>query len=360
MKNFFDTLQNIFRKDTTGEGESNKLLFVLRILEALLMVYSLINVIYAWCQNLCTAAGGFFVTFAIYFVFLHMSYRVKTRTQLILINIFAVVSIVVGVLVMGDNTYMQNLMLVLVALDFFAEYGHYKKKAVMSAVLCMIFLYLQQVSSSSLRIPIDDSIIGGFQVVNLIFTFIALSVICYIYSRDSQHLEGKLLEYNKQLKKQASTDALTGLCNRRTAIEFIEELIKEPSQSGFCACMCDIDFFKVVNDSYGHDIGDKVLRGVAEAMIKGFPPSCLISRWGGEEFLVVFPRMNGDDAKMLLDIMRNKIKALEFTAGEKKFGITVTYGLAEYGFDSDADKLVKQADEMLYIGKQNGRDQVVF
>lgn len=360
MKDFIQNLQLIFRKDTTGEGESNKLVVVLRVMEAVLLIYSAVNCAFAFANSLYTLSLVYFSVFIVYFVFLHLSYRIRTHFQLLFVNIFAVVSILIGVRLLGIHTFMQNLLLVLVILDFFAEYGRYKRKAMLAAIMCGIFIYVNTQEENPMSIPLTAHHVMGLQVINIIFVFLLIGIISYIYSRDSQSLEGKLVEYNKQLKKQASTDALTGLCNRRTAIEFINEQIKEHSEIGFCACMCDIDFFKVVNDSYGHDIGDKVLRGVADAMVNGFPQSCLISRWGGEEFLVVFPRMNGDDAKMLLDIMRTKIKSLEFSAGEKKFGVTVTYGLAEYGFDYDADKLVKEADEKLYMGKQNGRDQVVF
>ena len=124
--------------------------------------------------------------------------------------------------------------------------------------------------------------------------------------------------------------------------------------------MCDIDFFKKVNDSYGHDIGDKVLAGVAQALVENVTEDCLVSRWGGEEFLIVFPDMNGDEARAMLDKIRSRIKKIVFETGSSNFSITVTYGLAEYGFDGDAEAVVKEADGKLYLGKENGRDQIVF
>lgn len=361
MKALFEQFQKMFTADTTGEGESNKLVVVLREIEFSLMVYAIICGVYSLMAGLYTVAGCFFITLIAYFLLIHASYRIRTRVQLAWFNLVAIVGMVFGVYSLGAEIHLQHHLIVLVVVDFFAEYGHYKRKAIVSTILCGIYIMLHTVTfATTPRIPIPEHNYAVYQIINSLFMFINMGIVSYIYSKDSQSLEGKLLEYNNKLKKQASTDALTGLCNRRTALEFIESLIKEHSNNGFCVCMCDIDFFKKVNDSYGHDIGDKVLNGVATAMVDGFPKDCLTSRWGGEEFLVVFPHMNGDDAKMLLDIMRSKIKALEFSAGEKKFGITVTYGLAEYGFDYDADKLVKQADEKLYMGKQNGRDQVVF
>ena len=196
--------------------------------------------------------------------------------------------------------------------------------------------------------------------MNILTSFWCVATVCYIYSRDSQHLEGKLIEYNKILRQQASTDTLTGLSNRRSANEFIEKLIKRNDEKGFCVCMCDIDFFKKVNDSYGHDVGDKVLAGVAQALVENTSDDCLVSRWGGEEFLIIFPNMNGDEAKLMLDKIRARINMIEFDTGSKTFNIPITYGLAEYGYDGSTENVVKEADDKLYIGKENGRDQIVF
>ena len=83
-------------------------------------------------------------------------------------------------------------------------------------------------------------------------------------------------------------------------------------------------------------------------------------RWGGEEFLLVFDRMNGDQAFPNLHSILNEIRNLKFNIGDRSFSITMTMGLAEYDFKSDADTIIKQADEKMYSGKENGRNQIVF
>ncbi len=99
---------------------------------------------------------------------------------------------------------------------------------------------------------------------------------------------------------------------------------------------------------------------MAQTLVENVTEDCLVSRWGGEEFLIVFPNMNGDEARSALDMIRSRVKKIEFDTGSTTFSITITYGLAEYGFDGDADAVVKEADDKLYIGKENGRDQIVF
>lgn len=361
MKDFINQVISLFKVDKTKEGESNKLIVVLRVLEFIMFVYTLINAAYSFVNGYYAAFTSFVLTAIAFLGILHLSYHIPLNKQMIGVNVIALFSVVYGYWLFGSDVLIQNFFIVLVVLMFFSGYGYYKYKFVYVFILLTAYIGLE-VFGGYIRpdIPIPQTGIRFYKIMDIVTSFMCASIICYVYSKDSQHLEGKLLEYNNLLKKQASTDPLTGLCNRRSAIEMINGLIAKHTEKGFCVCMCDIDFFKKVNDSYGHDIGDNVLRGVASTMLEGFPQNCLISRWGGEEFLVIFPEMNGDDAKMLLDIMRAKLKKMEYRAGEKRFGVTLTFGLAEYGYDGDSETIVKEADEKLYYGKEHGRDQVVY
>lgn len=362
MKTIIDKILTLYRLDKTEDGESNKLVIVLRTVELVMILYSII------CAGYFVIKGAYSVSLpliALGLAFagsLYLSYKSSIRTQIIITNVISFVAVTVSFISFGTGTLVRNFFLALVVLCFFSGYGNYKLKCAYTVFLCIVYVMLQyHVDYIVPSIVLARTDAQFMQMMNIIFQFIVVGVVCYVYSSDSQHLEGKLIEYNNLLKKQASTDPLTGLCNRRSAVEKITELMDKQNENGFCVCMCDIDFFKKVNDTYGHDIGDNVLRGVAQAMQEGFPKSCLISRWGGEEFLVVFPNMNGDDAKMVLDIMRAKIKKLVFeVAPGKSFSITVTYGLAEYGYSGGVEELVKSADDKLYYGKEHGRDQVVF
>ncbi len=361
MKRFISNIIEVFTKDTASEGESAKLLIVFRILFTCLMGYSVIGLIYSLCTAFYDAALCFVGLFAIYGFMFWCSYRVRTFPLIIVTNVLAVIGVTIGYFLLGPLVSVQDFFIVIVVMVYFSGYGYYKHK---SAFTVFIFLeyFILQTRFGKIAPIIALSYEGQrvIQFLNIFASFGCVAIICYVYSRDSQHLEGKLIEYNKMLRQQASTDTLTGLHNRRSANDFIEKLIKKNDERGFCVCMCDIDFFKKVNDSYGHDIGDKVLAGVAQTLVENVSEDCLVSRWGGEEFLIVFPNMNGDDAKMILDKIRSRMKKVEFDTGTKTFTITITYGLAEYGFNGDAESVVKEADDKLYLGKENGRDQIVF
>ena len=362
MKNILEQILQLYKLDKTGEGESNKLVIVLRTVELTVILYGIICFIYFMAVSMYSVGYQFAGIAIVFFVLLALSYRAKVRTQIILTNVVMLAYVFSSFILFGTGTLVRNYFLALVILAYFSGYGNNVIKGIYAAFVCTLYIVLQySIGRVEPTINLSHWNEHFLQMMNIIFPFLCVAVVCYVYSNDSQHLEGKLIEYNNLLKKQASTDPLTGLCNRRSAMDKINELIKNNPENGFCVCMCDIDFFKKVNDTYGHDVGDNVLRGVAKTMKEGFPPSCLISRWGGEEFLVIFPNMNGDDAKMILDIIRAKIKKLVFdVSADKQFTITVTYGLAEYGYNGNVEEFVKEADNKLYYGKEHGRDQVVF
>lgn len=361
MKALIERIETLFNKDTASEGESAKLLIVLRILFASLFVYCLVALIFCVSTGYCEGVVCFGAALAIYAFMFFATYKCRTITIVVVSNLLSTIAIIAGYFLLGPLVSIQAFFIVVVVICYFSGYGYYKIKTLYTILVFIVYFVLQTYFGKIAPvIPFTYGAQRFLQFHNLFASFWCVAIICYVYSRDSQHLEGKLIEYNKMLKQQASTDTLTGLHNRRSANDFIEKLIKRNDEKGFCVCMCDIDFFKKVNDSYGHDIGDMVLAGVAQTLVENVTEECLVARWGGEEFLLVFPNMNGDEAKSMLDTIRSRMKKMEFDTGSRKFSITITYGLAEYGFDGNAEAVVKEADDKLYIGKENGRDQIVF
>ena len=167
-----------------------------------------------------------------------------------------------------------------------------------------------------------------------------------------------------QLEEKAYTDPLTGLYNRRIIdITFEKELsTAKRKQSPLAVAILDIDLFKEVNDCFGHDIGDMVLKNVASYLLHYFRESDSVGRWGGEEFIVVLPGVNSSEAQERMEYLRRYIAALEMkdTLGQP-FGITVSIGISSYdgnGTSMDVVQLFKEADDALYRAKKNGRNRV--
>lgn len=167
------------------------------------------------------------------------------------------------------------------------------------------------------------------------------------------------LKYVEKLNHKLMHDKLTGVYNRM----YLEEKLvifmqKAYRQSGVSVAMCDIDFFKKVNDTYGHDCGDLVLKTVAATLRDFMHPYGFAARWGGEEFLLVFEHTDYDRAKQALEELLERIRAIECPYGDQTVHVTMTFGLAG-GDTPDILHLLKTADDRLYEGKTSGRNRVV-
>jgi len=168
-------------------------------------------------------------------------------------------------------------------------------------------------------------------------------------------------EIGKRLNALIYNDPLTTLFNRRAGRMEIEKSIDEAEMKNarkVTIALGDIDFFKKVNDQYGHDMGDEVLKKVSAIMKAHVGKQGAPIRWGGEEFLIVLNR-DLDTSLEILNSMLDEIRATEFYAGEKTFKTTMTFGVTPYHNKETMDEIVKRADELLYEGKTNGRNQIV-
>lgn len=158
------------------------------------------------------------------------------------------------------------------------------------------------------------------------------------------------------LDKSATTDALTGLYNRRVSESVLHAETSKASNNGAAVSvmMLDVDHFKSINDTFGHDVGDVVLRDVAHLIRTTVRDNDVSGRWGGEEFLCVLPRTPMDVALSVAERVR---KAIESRTGLCR-AITVSVGVATYRDGDDLAAIVKRADEALYLAKKSGRNRV--
>ena len=163
------------------------------------------------------------------------------------------------------------------------------------------------------------------------------------------------------LQNQAVRDPLTSLYNRRYLESEVEKRIKEEKKSGreYSVLMLDADFFKKVNDTYGHKVGDKVLIELSSKTEKALRDCDIVARYGGEEFLVFLPDINSEQAYKVAERLRMAIAEIVVEADNgKKVKFTVSIGVSSSQISDNVDMLVKTADEALYKAKQNGRNRV--
>ncbi|WP_339767111.1 diguanylate cyclase [uncultured Paraglaciecola sp.] len=166
---------------------------------------------------------------------------------------------------------------------------------------------------------------------------------------------------SRALSTLAITDHLTGLYNRRHIIEQLNIQVSAAQRYHYdlCVAIIDLDFFKKINDSYGHAVGDKVLVAFSQVCSDNLRNTDLIGRIGGEEFLVVLPHTSLQDGYSTLDALRRKMAKVSEIVGINEFTISASIGLTINAKDLDGMQLMANADTALYLAKSQGRDQVV-
>lgn len=159
----------------------------------------------------------------------------------------------------------------------------------------------------------------------------------------------------------ATYDELTGLSNRRTIREILARERKRSERAGqpLCVAMIDADHFKRINDDHGHAAGDAVLKGLADTMRRALRDSDSVGRYGGEEFLVVLPMTDADQARIPLERIRAGVAAMHCEALPPAAGVTVSIGVAQWRADEDVDEAIRRADTAVYRAKHSGRNRIV-
>ncbi|MBR4429750.1 MAG: GGDEF domain-containing protein [Clostridiales bacterium] len=221
-------------------------------------------------------------------------------------------------------------------------------------VTYVVFFGIQPVYDVS---PVITLILVIFSAFAMIFSVIFYNTI-YIYSTENMVIN--LEEKNKQLSADAHEDALTSLLNRRGFLPLVKTLMEGDTYTRFCVAFCDLDDFKRVNDSYGHDAGDEVLKHAA-TMIRQELPGCDVCRWGGEEFVILLKDTDLVSAKGRVERLRKTVESNPTSFFGKQIFVTLTIGLEEYRENyTEPEAVIRKADERMYYGKQHGKNIVVF
>ena len=168
------------------------------------------------------------------------------------------------------------------------------------------------------------------------------------------------LTMQRSLKNLIERDALTDLYNRRSCNQLLQKTVDKAKTNGniFCTVLADIDHFKSINDTYGHESGDIVLQNVAKLFKNHMHKKGYVGRWGGEEFLLVYENCDILQAKEHLQALQTLIRDTTHSVEGADIKITLTFGLV-CDNTLEPHELIKKADDNLYIGKENGRDCIV-
>ncbi|MGA7924697.1 MAG: GGDEF domain-containing protein, partial [Candidatus Sulfotelmatobacter sp.] len=170
---------------------------------------------------------------------------------------------------------------------------------------------------------------------------------------------------NRSLEELTLTDALTGLPNRRAIDVWATRELSAAARHGFSiwVAMADLDHFKSINDTHGHDAGDTVLKSFAEVLRSNTRESNMCGRLGGEEFLVIMTHIEEKEyVNIVIERIRKQFRDQKFTVAGRTFGVTASFGIAGFrgSKPSDLNALGARADTALYAAKHKGRDRIEF
>lgn len=193
-----------------------------------------------------------------------------------------------------------------------------------------------------------------------VFALIIIIILVILYRyKEIKKFNKELIEYNENLRRLSITDALTGLHNRRYLDDMLHNEYERAQRykSTFSIILIDIDDFKKINDTYGHDKGDDVLKAISSTLVKNSRVNDIVGRWGGEEFMIVCQSATKKAATHIAEKMRKSIQENDYNLEN---GVTASFGVLEYHADKSYRWHISSVDKALYQAKSSGKNTVII
>lgn len=225
--------------------------------------------------------------------------------------------------------------------------------AFFSFVACRI---ISMFAGSVYQLDVSPVAEMAIYVFNVICNFGFLFLVTLVFVMEMQAATNLLRNQNVALDNMASIDPLTGLYNRRSMQDFFDEALL--AEKGFSLVMCDIDNFKKVNDTYGHDFGDVVLKEISQIIRTQVNDKGHVCRWGGEEILIL-SNTPLDVTCQIAENIRSEVESHVFNCHNQSIHCSLTLGVAAHRQGNTVEDTITHADRRLYYGKQNGKNRVV-
>ncbi|MCG7900220.1 MAG: GGDEF domain-containing protein [Candidatus Thiodiazotropha lotti] len=219
-------------------------------------------------------------------------------------------------------------------------------------IIAIVVMYIPFVSFVTADYP------QSFKV-RFIASFFALSIMVTIYEFLRERTHKRYIEISNELEHASHTDMLTGLANRREMLARLDAAYGTYNRHGapFSIIMADLDNFKRINDTYGHVVGDHLLIGLGKLLSSVVRRQDLVSRWGGEEFLIMLSQTDRRQAMEVAEKLRLSVESAVFS-DENKYQITLSLGVQSITEAVNTDTMIRDADRFLYEAKRRGRNRV--
>lgn len=366
MTESINKLKEFLSKSPSGsahDNEANGLTLLIRMLALTILAYFFVLALILLIGMEFVPALVCAVSMAAMLAFLIISYSITQDTATAFLVVAQIILLTFVAVAFGEAAPIRPMLLMGIPL-IFASIRYDLSTKIMWTVCILLYVVMLSVilafsaNNGGLSAP-TMILVSEFTTV---FSAICLTFISVYFCMKFTEAEHKIYVYNRQLKKMASLDPLTNVMNRRGMGDVLIDMQKEyhAGISGLSIALGDIDFFKKVNDQYGHDCGDYILKTISDIFAKYIEGKGEVCRWGGEEFLFAFTEKNSDNVFIFLNDLRHTIKHTRFEFNGIELRITMTFGLEEFSPNADIESTIKAADEKLYLGKESGRDKVVY
>lgn len=359
----FDSVKKFLTTEIKEENEPKETAVLIRVLCLVDVLFMLINSVFLFLETSfpCAIVGVLLVLLVV--LILLFSYKSKMSSLVLTYYIVILISALFFTLCIGVGP-MYHIQLFIIFLLFFYRSAQSSTSRVIAvlvsgiAALSAIF----HVTEMGAFFKISDASMAALIIANTVYILIKVTIFAYFFMYKYSASELKIMQYSRKLEMIATTDPLTKLQNRRGMMNHIDHYLTDQRTEGrmLTIAIGDIDFFKKINDTYGHEAGDYVLETLAKIMNEFMEGKGTVARWGGEEFLFSFENINGDYAFEHMSKLLHLIERYVFTYDGTDLNVTMTFGIEEYDSNEGLDKTISKADEKLYMGKSQGRDRVIY
>jgi len=361
---FLTSCKNFINREIREENEPKETAVMIRVLclvDFLFLTINSIVVLEKFGPSVACVAFGLDLLMIIAF---GMSYYVKMYVLVYVYYLAIVLNVAVLVLFFGLSYMFQAQLYIIFMIFFYRAAGNVRERivaVVLSIILVLSLIFYVGVNGHVIQVsPYGNSFVT---IYCTLYVMAKSSVFAFFFRKKFSASEEKIIRYSKRLEMLATTDPLTKLQNRRGMLNHIEETTKKltSSNTGLLTLVIgDIDLFKSINDTYGHEAGDYVLETLAKIMNEFMDNKGMVARWGGEEFLFSFEGINGDYAFEETSRLLHLIEKYEFSYEGTPIKVTMTFGIEEFDSQIGIDKVISKADEKLYMGKKQGRNRVIY
>ncbi len=362
MRELLKKITNFIEADVTDPGETKDLAVLLRVV-------TLFGIIYYFCHSIFLAYLGHFVlsfigvgAIGLACAAFILTYENHTTIALVITTVGILIINSIFTLNLGTYPSYHTAIYLNILIIYYKKTERMRLKMFCTVGMILSLIVLAGIGELwPYRVELNEFWSQFLLMFNICAHGSFMLGFSYSYGNKFNRSEEKLRRINENLERMANYDSLTSLVNRRHMTNILADKVYKNNRDGdrFAVAIGDIDHFKKINDSYGHDTGDYVLSKVADTMRKYMRYKGTVARWGGEEFLFIFDNQDLEGAAGLLETLRKDIENLHLDYKEHHLSVSMTFGVEEFNPRIGMDATIMRADKKLYNGKENGRNRVV-